>query len=157
VSWNNVRESNRKIAITFSLSLSPLLYHTANKRIRERAEIAEGKRAEKLRKKNGRYNTKWQLSAFKYSHGPALARRWAAEEENEGKNKKKRKERIGKTTSNFLILKAVYVLFSRKPNCIASNVPGARKDGGWRRGKKRKEGKKIRTPRTSTKSSRTND
>jgi len=61
-----------------------------------------------------------------------------------------------------LILKAVYVLFSRKPNCTASNVPGARKDGGafyggWRRGKKRKEGKKIRTPRTSTKSSRTND
>jgi len=84
-----------------------------------------------------------------------------AERKREKKIEKKRKERIGKTTSNFLILKAVYVLFSGKPNCIASNVPGARKGtawhqfyGGWKRGKKRKEGEKIRTRR---KSSRTND
>lgn len=63
--------------------------------------------------KSGRYNTKWQLRAFKYSHDRPYRRETVA-------NRKKKK--IGKTTSNFLILKAVYVLFSRNPELYSAEA-----------------------------------
>jgi len=51
-------------------------------------------------------------------------------------------KRVGKTTSNFLILKAVYVLFSRNRTVASSNPAWIQK--GWRDGYFVGEGEKKR-------------
>jgi len=115
----------KKGVISFSLSLYLPEIKKNGKCGRERVTSLE---------KNGRYNTKWQLCAFKYSHD------WPYRRERSCWKKRP----ATKNDEQLFDFKSGLCIIQQKPNC-SNSACGSRKDGGiailWA-----EEKKEIRAP-----------